>query len=34
MNVYDDPCDTCLRWSECNGVDTDCPLKEADHDET
>lgn len=22
-----DPCDTCLRWSECNGVDRDaCPL--------
>ena len=22
-----DPCDTCLRWSECNGVDRDtCPV--------
>lgn len=22
-----DPCDTCLRWPECNGVDADtCPL--------
>ena len=22
-----DPCDTCLRWYECNGIDkTDCPL--------
>lgn len=21
-----DPCDTCLRWPECNGVDADnCP---------
>lgn len=23
----DHPCDTCLRWPECNGVDADnCPL--------
>lgn len=22
------PCDRCLRWSECNGVDEFCPLKE------
>jgi hypothetical protein len=21
-----DPCESCLRWSECNGVDDDCPL--------
>jgi hypothetical protein len=22
-----DPCDTCLRWSECNGVDRNtCPV--------
>ena len=22
-----DPCDTCLRWSECNSVDRDtCPV--------
>ena len=22
-----DPCESCLRWSECNGVDIDnCPL--------
>lgn len=22
-----DPCETCLRWPECNGVDADnCPL--------
>lgn len=22
-----DPCDTCLRWPECNGVDANtCPL--------
>lgn len=25
------PCDTCLRWFECNGIDDDCPLtKERD----
>lgn len=23
-----DPCDDCLRWPECNGVDTSCPLRE------
>ncbi len=23
-----DPCDKCVRWSECNGVDDDCPLRE------
>lgn len=23
-----DPCETCLRWYECNGVDESCPLKE------
>lgn len=24
-----DPCDTCLRWYECNGVDRDsCPIVE------
>lgn len=21
------PCDKCLRWSECNGVDEDCPWR-------
>lgn len=21
------PCDTCLRWFECNGIDEDCPIK-------
>ena len=21
----EDPCETCLRWPECNGVDEDCP---------
>lgn len=27
-------CDECLRWSECNGVDPDCPLrKEEAHGE-
>lgn len=20
------PCETCLRWNECNGVDEQCPL--------
>lgn len=20
------PCETCLRWEECNGVDKNCPL--------
>lgn len=20
------PCETCLRWEECNGVDKECPL--------
>lgn len=24
------PCDTCLRWSECNGVDEECPRR-TDH---
>lgn len=23
----EDPCDKCLRWSECNGVDEDCPWR-------
>lgn len=22
-----DPCETCLRWAECNGVDKECPLR-------
>ena len=22
-----DPCVTCLRWGECNGVDEDCPWR-------
>ena len=22
-----DPCDTCVRWSECNGVDKECPRR-------
>lgn len=31
----DDPCETCLRWYECNGVDKEnCPLtKEVDANE-
>lgn len=24
------PCETCVRWSECNGVDDDCPRRK-DH---
>ena len=23
----EDPCSWCLRWSECNGVDEDCPWR-------
>lgn len=23
----EDPCDKCLRWSECNGVDEACPVR-------
>ena len=23
----EDPCDYCLRWDECNGVDTTCPWR-------
>lgn len=26
----DDPCETCLRWSECNGVDDKCPWRDTD----
>ena len=22
-----DPCTSCLRWYECNGVDEDCPWR-------
>lgn len=22
-----DPCVNCVRWSECNGVDKDCPWR-------
>lgn len=25
--IEEDPCETCLRWEECNGVDDGCPLK-------
>lgn len=25
MAAMKDPCETCLRWSECNGVDEQCP---------
>lgn len=24
-------CDVCTRWSECNGVDEECPWKENEH---
>ena len=23
----EDPCESCVRWSECEGVDKDCPLR-------
>lgn len=23
----DNPCGTCLRWFECNGIDDECPLR-------
>lgn len=26
----EDPCDNCLRWEECNGVDKDCPWRDED----
>lgn len=26
----EDPCGTCLRWSECNGVDENCPWRAED----
>ena len=25
-----DPCDSCLRWGECNGVDENCPWRNKD----
>jgi len=25
--IVAEPCETCLRWSECNGVDEECPLR-------
>lgn len=25
MATMKDPCESCLRWSECNGVDEQCP---------
>ncbi len=26
----DDPCEKCLRWPECNGVDDGCPWRVKD----
>lgn len=26
----EDPCDSCLRWPECNGVDEGCPWRDED----
>lgn len=23
----EEPCETCVRWEECNGVDDDCPIR-------
>lgn len=28
QEVKGDPCDTCLRWDECNGVDEGCAIRE------
>lgn len=28
VNLKNDPCETCLRWVECNGMDEACPLRE------
>lgn len=25
--VDEDPCEKCLRWPECNGVDEACPVR-------
>lgn len=30
----ENPCETCVRWEECNGVDEDCPWKEENRGET
>lgn len=31
MIDHKEPCETCVRWDECNGVDENCPLrKDAD----
>jgi hypothetical protein len=27
VEAQEDPCDSCLRWSECNGVDGECPWR-------
>lgn len=30
MTMTNDPCETCLRWPECNGVDAEqCPIVQA-----
>lgn len=28
IETYDHPCANCLRWSECNGVDDQCPWRD------
>lgn len=28
--MQEDPCETCLRWEECNGVDENCPWRAED----
>ena len=28
--MMEDPCETCVRWYECNGVDKDYPLRRED----
>ena len=27
MEEDEHPCGTCVRWSECNGVDDECPWR-------
>lgn len=27
LRLKHDPCDTCLRWAECNGIDDGCLVK-------
>lgn len=31
--AMEEPCETCLRWSECNGVDEQCPHRKGNETE-